>query len=53
MLASGKHPFYQSKMTTEDYKRKIKTIIFPTLANSYVLYPFRLSQDFISRISKV
>lgn len=46
LLAQGKHPFYQSKMTTDDYKRKIKNVTFPNLTNS-------LAQDFISRISKV
>lgn len=33
LLASGKHPFYQTKMTTEDYKRKIRNVIFPPLGN--------------------
>lgn len=46
MLAQGKHPFYQQKMSTDDYKRKIKTVIFPPLSNS-------LAQDFLQRISKV
>lgn len=51
MLAQGKHPFYQSKMTTEDYKRKIKTVIFPPLANSYFCinkdYPKISFQEFL------
>lgn len=33
-LAQGKHPFYQTKMTTDDYKRKIKTVVFPVLNNA-------------------
>jgi len=33
-------------MTTDDYKRKIKNVTFPSLNNA-------LAQDFICRISKV
>lgn len=39
-LSEGKHPFYQSKMTTEDYKRKIKTVVFPPLSNSYLTHQY-------------
>ena len=35
MLFNGKHPFFQSKMTSDEYKRKIKIVKFPTLNNKY------------------
>ncbi len=37
ILFQGKHPFFQSKMTTDDYKRKIKNIVFPPLQNAYII----------------
>lgn len=46
LLSKGRHPFYKSKMTTEDYKTKIKTVVFESLND-------RLANDFLQRISKV
>ncbi len=37
MLFHGKHPFYQSKMTSDEYKRKIKIAKFPPLNNKYFI----------------
>ena len=35
MLFHGKHPFFQPKMSSDDYKRKIKIVKFPPLNNKY------------------
>lgn len=53
LLGHGRHPLYEPRMTSEDYKRKIKNTKFATFSNAYPLPSYSLAQDFFSRISKV